>query len=100
MSSCAIKIDGCSNIYLGDNYISGFDVGIDIANSNGVELTSNHLNDCRTGVKGRNVTNLKAQYCSHSNHSSKATLMSSTNCSLINRYTVLYLNVFNYNPIT
>lgn len=100
MSSCAVKIDRCSNIYLGNNFFSGFDVGIDIANSNEIELTSNNFNDCHTGVKGRNVTNLKAQYCSHGNHSPKAALMSPTNGSLINRYTVLYLNAFNYNPIT
>lgn len=99
MCSCAIKIDHCCGGYIGNNYISGSNVGIEITNSDDIQLASNHFDNCHTGVKGRNVTNLKAQSCSHSTHSSKTTFMSLSNCSLINRYTVLYLNAFNYNPI-
>lgn len=96
--SCAIKIVNSSNCSFINIGISGFDVGIDAENSDCLTLSRVDFGNCTTGMKGKNLRDLKAQDCAHGLVHSSSSLALSTGDNSSFYYTLLYLRAFDYNP--
>ncbi|WP_267736486.1 hypothetical protein, partial [Vibrio cholerae] len=60
-----IKISNSSNCSFTNVRVSGFDVGIDAENSDGLSLNQVDFGNCNTGLRGRQLKGLNAQGCTH-----------------------------------
>ncbi|EGQ8062022.1 hypothetical protein AB8302_004702 [Vibrio parahaemolyticus] len=96
--SCAIKISNSSNCSFINVGISGFDVGIDAENSDGLSLKQVDFGNCNTGLRGRQLKGLNAQGCTHGGTLSFSAASCQNGNNVCFHYALLYLRVFGYNP--
>ena len=96
--SCAIKVSGSRNCSFTNVAMGGFDIGIDVEDSDGLILSQVDFGDCTTGMKGKNVKGLNAHGCTHGIPVMPSPLISSTQNNMSFSYALQYLSTFGYNP--
>lgn len=62
--SVGMKIESCKGVQIIDCGFSGFETGIDVADSDDVHISGGRFLNVNTGVKARRVRGLKASNCS------------------------------------
>lgn len=99
LMSRAIVLDNCFDVEFMNIGLIGFDVGIEATNSQQIRMQSVDFQQCRVGLKGRNLTDLKANNCTHSQSGQVAANVPRLPAGQgLMQYAIQYLQYTGYNP--
>ena len=89
--SIGIKIDNCRGAKIIDCGFAGLRTGIDVSDSDDVQITGARFLNVNTGVKARRVRGLKASNCTDDTNQTNTSFRLSVGAKIV-RWYIEYLN--------